>query len=63
MQDLIYIVVTIIFFVVSIAYVHFCERVKSGELYEFGIGHHAHRERPDDGLSDLRIVASGEVLT
>jgi len=28
MQDLIYVAVTIVFFVVSIAYVHFCERVK-----------------------------------
>jgi len=28
MQDLVYVLVTIAFFVVSIAYVHFCERVK-----------------------------------
>jgi len=28
MQDVIWIAVTIAFFVVSIAYVHFCERVK-----------------------------------
>jgi len=28
MQDLVYVLATIAFFVVSIAYVHFCERVK-----------------------------------
>jgi hypothetical protein len=28
MQDLIYVLVTIAFFAISIAYVHFCERVK-----------------------------------
>lgn len=28
MQDVIYVAVTIAFFVASIAYVHFCERVK-----------------------------------
>jgi len=28
MQDLVYVLITIAFFLVSIAYVHFCERVK-----------------------------------
>jgi len=28
MQDLLWIVVTIVFFAASVAYVHFCERVK-----------------------------------
>jgi len=28
MQDLVYVLITIGFFLVSIAYVHFCERVK-----------------------------------
>jgi preprotein translocase subunit SecE len=28
MQDTIFVIVTVIFFVVSIGYVHFCERVK-----------------------------------
>jgi hypothetical protein len=28
MRDLVFIVITILFFVVSIGYVHFCERVK-----------------------------------
>jgi len=28
MRDLVFILVTVLFFVLSIAYVHFCERVK-----------------------------------
>jgi len=28
MQDFLYVMVTIVFFAVAIAYVHFCERVK-----------------------------------
>jgi len=28
MQDLLYVLITIAFFLASIAYVHFCERVK-----------------------------------
>jgi len=28
MQDLVYVLITIAFFLASIAYVHFCERVK-----------------------------------
>jgi hypothetical protein len=28
MKDLVFVVITILFFVISIGYVHFCERVK-----------------------------------
>ena len=63
MQDILWIAVTIAFFAIAIAYVHFCERVKKGRNHEPRIDHHACRQYFADGVPALRIVASGEVLT
>jgi len=62
MQDLIYVAVTIAFFVMAITYVYFCERMKWGELYERWIDHHAGSECVNHVVPDLRAVASGEIL-
>jgi len=62
MRDLILIAVSVAFFLLSIGYVKFCDRVKWGEtddrpIHRYACYHHSHH-----GVSVLRPAPSGKVL-
>jgi len=61
MQDILWIAVTIAFFVAAIGYVRFCDYLKWG-WYACRIRNHAHRKCSHNGIPVLRAAPAGKVL-
>jgi len=61
MKDLVFVALTVAFFVLSLGYVRFCDRIRWGH-HERWIHCDAFDLRGDDGLSPVRPSAPGEIL-